>query len=398
MYNKNTVFWAACFGMLLFGIGLITLGSMATDLKQKFALDEVGIGTLFSLLPFGILGGSLLFGPVCDRYGYKTILILACFGMFIGFEGIAYLTSLSALKVCIFLFGVCAGIINGATNAVVSDISKGAEGAKLSLLGVFFGIGALGMPFLIGILKSSFSSFSIIAAVGILTLVVGFYYSFIRFPPSKKAMGMVVKNKNRFFKDSFLYFIAFYLFFQGSTEAIVNNWTTSYLTQHISVAEAQALYALSLYVVGMTVMRLFIGSVLKSVPFSRLMGISLGIIFLALVILKYSGSYSLSIAGLILIGIGLAAGFPIMLGLAGNRFAAQSGTAFSFIFTISLLGNMLINYLMGIISNSYGIKHFTTMAFIELAFMVVLCIFIFRTEKHAPDEEVTVNEPQAAAI
>src|SRR5262249_41659697 len=75
MYNKRVVFWAACFGMLLFGCGLITLGSMATDLKIKFELDEVAAGTLFSILPFGILTGSLLFGPICDRYGYKFLLI-----------------------------------------------------------------------------------------------------------------------------------------------------------------------------------------------------------------------------------------------------------------------------------------------------------------------------------
>ncbi|HEY6978744.1 MAG TPA: MFS transporter, partial [Chitinophagaceae bacterium] len=88
MYKKNLVFAAACLGLLLFGIGLITLGSVAGDLKTKFRLDEISSGTLFSIMPIGILAGSLLFGPVCDRYGYKLILILACLGMFAGFEGI----------------------------------------------------------------------------------------------------------------------------------------------------------------------------------------------------------------------------------------------------------------------------------------------------------------------
>ena len=44
------VFWAACFGMFLFGIGLITLGSIVSDLKTKFQLDEVAAGTLFITL------------------------------------------------------------------------------------------------------------------------------------------------------------------------------------------------------------------------------------------------------------------------------------------------------------------------------------------------------------
>ena len=81
-YKRNLVFAACCFGMLLFGISLITLGAVAPDLKQKFLLDGKGSGTLFSILPVGILAGSLLFGPVCDRYGYKSLFIFACLGMF----------------------------------------------------------------------------------------------------------------------------------------------------------------------------------------------------------------------------------------------------------------------------------------------------------------------------
>ena len=55
MKNNVGAFIAACAGMFLFGVTLITLGSVATDLKSKFDLDGVEAGTLFSILPFGIL-------------------------------------------------------------------------------------------------------------------------------------------------------------------------------------------------------------------------------------------------------------------------------------------------------------------------------------------------------
>src|SRR5688572_29049768 len=143
MYKRNLVFAAACMGMLLFGISLVTLGSVAADLRSKFNLDEISSGALFSILPVGILAGSLLFGPICDKYGYKVLMIVACAGIFAGFEGIAFTTSLALLKICIFIFGLGGGIINGASNAAVADISTEAKGANLSLLGVFYGVGAL---------------------------------------------------------------------------------------------------------------------------------------------------------------------------------------------------------------------------------------------------------------
>lgn len=50
--------------MLLFGIGLIMLGSVLPDLRVKHSLDAMEAGALFSILPVGIILGSLLFGPV----------------------------------------------------------------------------------------------------------------------------------------------------------------------------------------------------------------------------------------------------------------------------------------------------------------------------------------------
>ena len=380
--------------MLLFGIGLITLGSMAPDLKAKFHLDDVSAGTLFSILPIGILIGSLVFGPVCDRFGYKIMLVIACFAMALGFEGIARVSSLSLLKICILVFGMGAGVINGATNAVVSDVSKGSEGANLSLLGVFFGIGALGMPFIIGLLKDAYSSYQIVEVVGWFTIIVGISYLFVKFPPSKKAIGFKQTKITVLLKETYLWLIAFFLFFESSIEAIFNNWTTTYLSRHLSVAESDALYGLSLYVAGLSAMRLLIGTVFRSIRPSFLMFASLTLVLIGVAVLYLSASFPFALGGLTLLGIGFAAGFPIMLGLAGRRYAAQSATAFSVLFTVALTGNMLVNYFMGQIAERYGIHHLISVAFIELLLLLLFCILIFRTERKQSLQTMGYNQTE----
>jgi fucose permease len=380
-YKRNLVFIAACLGMLLFGIGLITLGSVAGALKTKFVLDEFSAGTLFSIMPFGILTGSLLFGPICDKYGYKSILVIACLGMCAGFEGIAYVTSLSLLKLFIFIFGVSGGIINGATNAVVADITTDAKAANLNLLGVFFAIGALGMPFILGFLKKDFSFEQILSSVGVLTFAIAVFFLFIQFPASKKSQGFALAKSSSFLKDEIIILIAFYLFCQSSFEAIINNWTTTYLTKQLSVTESNALYALSLFVVGMAVMRLLSGSVLRTVSPKKILITSFVLILAGVIFLKYSQAFYFAIAGLVLLGAGLANGFPVMLGITGGRYAERSGTAFSFVLVVALIGNMLVNYLMGVIANRYGIHQLTNVALIELVVMIMLSVFIFRLLK-----------------
>jgi MFS family permease len=103
--------------------------------------------------------------------------------------------------------------------------------------------------------------------------------------------------------------------------------------------------------------------------------------FLGLLFLAISQYFFLSVAGLILLGAGLAGGFPLMLGLVGDRYKELSGTAFSIVFVIALFGNMVINYTMGVIAQTYGIRHLITVAFIELVVMMLLCYNILGKRK-----------------
>src|SRR6218665_397989 len=378
MKKQLSVFVAACAGMLLFGAALITLGAVATDLKTKFNLDGIAAGTLFSILPFGILTGSLLFGPVGDRFGYKALFIFACVGIFCGFEGIAYSASLLSFNISIYLFGLGGGIINGAANAALSDISPENKGADLSLLGVFYGLGALGMPLAVGLLSKRLPSFSIVAAMGWLTLLVGIYYAFVNFPAGKQMAGKKAPVKNLFRR--LLLLAAFFLFFQSSFEAIINNWATTYLIVRQGMSEDTALYGLSLHIAGMVVMRLLTGSLFRRISAMKIMQASMLMLALGVALMQASGEWII-MSGLILSGAGAAGGFPLMLGLVGSRFKELSGTAFSFVFGAALMGNMAVNYLMGIIVEKYGIRHLTAAAYAEIIIMCVLLFIIIQNLK-----------------
>src|SRR4026208_1460137 len=180
MYKRNQVFAAACIGLLLFGIMLITLGSILPSLTSKFQMNEISSGKLVSLLPIGIIAGSLVFGPVADRYGYKMMFIITTLLMIIAFEGLAFADSFYLLQISIFVLGFGGGIINGATNAVVADISSEDKEAHLSLLGAFFGFGALGMPLLLVILSKRVDYPVILSSVGVLMLLTVVCFSSIK--------------------------------------------------------------------------------------------------------------------------------------------------------------------------------------------------------------------------
>ena len=375
-YKKKQVFAAACIGLLLFGIMLITLGSILPSLRDKFKIDELNAGKLTLILAFGILIGSLVFGPVADRRGYKILLVTTTLLVGLAFEGLAFAESWFLVQVCIFIMGFGGGIINGATNAMVADISTGDKGANLSILGVFFGIGALGMPLLLGILSKQFQYPVILSFTGLFMLLPVIYFIGIKFPVPKQSQGFPVKEGLRLIKEPVLLLISFFLFFQSGTEALVNNWATTFLQTELKSTQEKSLFILSCFVGGLTVSRLLLGFILKKVSSYNVMLASLLITAAGSFLLLNAGSLTIALTALVIIGLGLAAGFPVMLGYTGQLYSNLSGTAFSIALVIALLGNMLINYFFGFMSHKYGVAQLPVFLLAGIVCMSVLLFLI----------------------
>lgn len=368
--NYNKIFISACIGQLLFGMVMLSLGTVNTFITSQLNLDENTIGTIAGMLPFGILSGSLLFGPILDRYGYKILFIISAIALFITFQGIARADSAASVKLYFFLVGLSGGILNGSTNALVSDISED-KGAKLSLLGVFYGVGALGMPAIMGLLNKFINYQKILSGFGFFMLLSAIYFILIKYPEPKQKQKFPVKKGLKLLININLLLMGLYLFFQSGVEGVANNWATTYLTRDVMLTQNKALFTLSIMILSLSLTRLILGSVLKKMKSSLVLIISLFIILTGAITMLLSASYIASLIGMILLGIGSAAGFPVILSYVGTIFPELSGTAFSVVFFIALVGNMLINKLVGVIAGAYGIKYF-----IVILIACIVCMFV----------------------
>lgn len=119
--------------MCFFGVSMITLGSVLPALVSKLGLSGLQATSLVTFLPLGMLIGSVIFGPIVDRFGHKALLVPGCIIVLLGVEGLIFFRSVPLLQVSIVGIGLGGGILNGETNALVSDISGESEkGSRLS--------------------------------------------------------------------------------------------------------------------------------------------------------------------------------------------------------------------------------------------------------------------------
>jgi len=372
MYRHNLVFAAACMGMLLFGMVFLSLGTIAVFIQEQYQIDPVRVASLASSLPLGILLGSMLFGPIVDRFGYKSLLIISTGFILLTFELIAYANSFGILQFSYFLIGFAGGMINGGTNALSADITADRKGAKLSLLGVFFGIGALGMPLLIGSLSYRYSYQTIISGTGFFIILPMVYFILVRFPEAKHKQGFPLRKAFSLVKEPVLILMGFILFFESALEGMVNNWSAIYLSS-VDLSGQDALFALSCQLAAMAITRLVLSRLLRHVASRIVIYISLAFIFAGTLLLYITSSLPLAVAAKIFQGAGFAAGFPVILCYVGELYAGISGTAFSLVIILALTGNTLMNYLVGYISKSQGIGSFPFI----LAGCVILMTILF---------------------
>ncbi|MHB8838851.1 MAG: MFS transporter [Gemmatimonadaceae bacterium] len=384
MFRKPLVFAAACIGMLFFGVALLSMGSLLPAIAERFGLDSLASGALVSILPFGVLAGSIVFGPIVDRFGYKRLLATSAVLMIAGLEGLAFASSVGALRLSILAIGIGGGILNGGTNALVADLSAGERGAKLSLLGVFFGIGALGMPLLLGALQDVPYQV-VLSRIGIVLLGPVFFVAAIDFPMPKQAQGFPLAQGADLLRDGALLLIAFTLALQSGLEGVVNNWITTYLESARGLAAREALFALSAFVGGMTVARLALAEVLKRMPGDRVLYLGMALSAIGIGIIRIAPWANAATAGLAVLGVGLAAAFPLLLGFVADLYPALSGTAFSVVLVIALLGNMGINYLVGVVADRVGAGYLPLVLGICLALQFAFAVTALRAyRRRAP--------------
>ncbi|MDR2858910.1 MAG: MFS transporter [Mediterranea sp.] len=373
MYNKTSVYIAACVGMAFFGVAFIVMGSVLPALTAKYGLDSIQASSLVTFLPIGVLLGSLVFGPIVDKFGYRLLLISSIIITLAGLEGLSFINNLNVLRLCILFIGFGGGMLNGSTNSLVSDICNDNDrSAKLSILGAWYGVGALLVPAMLGVLSKYYPYETVLQATGIIMLLSTIYFIAIKFPAPQNEQGLPIKQMFLLAKQPLILILSLFLFFQSGLEGLFNNWTTTYIGKTANIKPEDIVLTLTFFVLGMTVARLLLSKLLGKIKhFDILIG-GLAIAILGIIGIYCSADLVISAISLFLCGFGLAAGFPVMIGLIGSIYRETPGTAIGLALFIALSGNSLLNYAMGYISESFGIGSFPLFLIVLLILQTII--------------------------
>jgi fucose permease len=266
--------------------------------------------------------------------------------------------SFGDLVPALLLLGVGGGALNGGTNVLAADLHEDEKrkAAALSLLGVFFGIGALFLPFTLGALVATVGLDAVAIAAAALCAAAGLYAAVLPFPAPKQRHRLPVAEMLTFLRAPLVLTLAVLLFFQSGIEFTLGGYASSYIAREFAGSVSMASWVLAAYWASLMIARIVGSRVLLRVRAATVV-VTCGVLAAAgSLSIAAAPGLAVATAAIMLTGFALAGVYPAVLGMAGAAYREHSGTVFGLLFTVALSGGMTLPWLAGDLGEVAGVR------------------------------------------
>ena len=345
--------------MLAIAVNLLPvfLTSIAIDLGKGTPLSAEQLGRIGAVTFTGLVGGILLTGPLADRWGARIFAVGGNALIALGLLALHWATEYPILLIAAFLSGVGAGILDMILSPIVSSLTRGqSQTAALNLLHSFYCIGAI-MTILAGSLALRFdlSWRTLALELSPMPLVVG--VAFCRLPmPSLIEAGRVRIPTRQLMKQQFFLLTMLAIFLGGATELGMAYWLPAYAEKSLHYAPWTAGLAFLGFSVAMTVGRLginFLPKTVEGIPLMLICCLATAVLF---PIASFAPNRELAVSSCILVGLTGSCLWPTTLAVAADRYPHGGATMFALLGALGNFGGIFMPWLVGVVADLWGLR------------------------------------------
>jgi len=377
------------------------LGASWPTIYQEMNIPISYAGIISTIIAAGTIFSSLMSDRLSKKFGTNYVTAFSVLLTAIALFG--FFTSHSFFALC--LWGIPYGLGAGSVDASLNNyVALHYKSRHMSWLHCMWGVGASTGPYIMGIAltytKSWNNGYLYVAIIqAILTLIL-----FLSTPLWKKKnkedlekltsearkederKPIPLKNVVRI-KGALSVMICFFGY--CALESTAGLWSSSYLVLYKGITPEVAANFASLFYIGITVGRGISGFLTFKINDDNMIRIGLSIIIVGLVLLMLPFPTYITLAALIIVGLGCAPIYPSIIHSTPYNFGADKSQAIIGVEMASAyIGSCLMPPLFGAIANYINVLYFPYYLSIFLVLMIVMHEVLVR--KTANNQKVTI--------
>lgn len=340
--------------MITFGLIETIKGTIIPSIRAEFLVDYTHIGQMLFISSLGHLVTVFFGGMAIEKFGLKKIFIVGASIVIISTGLFSRVSSFYGVVGIYLLFGVGLACFEG-INTLAAKIFVKNQAMMMNLMHFFFGVGSVIAPRYAGkFLQKGYPWMSIylpamVLMIGILIIIV-----FTKFP--KTAIDQIEEtiSLKKLAKSSKIWLLSIILGLFNIMELGTVNWLVNYLQVSRSLDVVSSTTYLTGFFVTFTIGRLVGGIIADKIGYVKSLFYFTGMATITLfggIILGQRFIFLFSVTGFFISII-----FPTMLVLIMKEYTYGVSKAMAFAITTCGIMTMVGNWLIGKISDLWGVS------------------------------------------
>ena len=360
-----------CIAFVLIGWSGLLVPSLIRSVKTAFEQSDAGIGGFYFLFAGAYALGSLGGGILTERFGRRVVLSFTAGLHAAALVALALAPSWGVFLVAAIPLGFGGGALDGGVNGLYLDLFRTGRGRALNLLHVFFSLGALSAPLVVGRAVSIGVDWrAILLGTGLVAIPVAVLFATVAMPDGRRArdgtgaggdagtatptayrgVGPLGALRDRLAAPIILLGVAIACYV--ASEVGVSNWLVRFLEP---APLSDATTGLALFWAGLTAGRLVSARLADRYDHLRFATVSVLAMTLAMLGAILVPSIPLSIALFALTGFASGPIYPMIVAIGGDRYPERSAAIGGFLSGVAVAGSVVYPPLMGVLSVTVGL-------------------------------------------
>lgn len=348
--TRDPRFALLCVGFVVCGIVTVLPGPMLPVLAAKWGLRDVQSGAFFAA-EFAASTVAALMAPRRMRWslprGY-ALLTVGVLLLLVAGRAVSPSTGHNLALGAFTLIGFGIGLSVTATNLLVGSSAKEMRAQRLSVVNLWWGVGAVVCPWLVAMAEPAENLPIFLAVVATIAFAM-----FVLFLPLREVPGEMKATKLSLATDGpVLLYFAILLFLYVGVENAISGWVATYTNRFTGLNFQDSSIMVSIFWLALLAGRGLGSLVLRRVPERAVLVPSVAVSVTAVAILLLPHTTVTVLGSVILAGLGFGPVFPIGVSRMLARLADHRNTGW--VFATCASGGAVLPWLTGLFSSSLG--------------------------------------------